>query len=419
VSTTPAAPAHAAPVQATPAAPTHAAPAHAAPAVPVQAPAQRDCGAAWSTELLRDPAALDALAGEWDALVDRCAPATPFQCHAWLSSWWRSYGRSGRLRVLTVRRGDRLVAAAPLQLRRRMPPLLTPIGAGLTDFHDVLLDDEYADEAAAALAAALAGRLRLDRPWAALDLRELRPDAAALRLAGHWTGRTGRLPDSLCQHLPGVPVEQLLSRLPGRTAQRSRVKLRKLEAAGIEVREVPEPEVPQAVGALLGLHELQWRGRGVTPEHLSPRFRAHLTRAAERMVAADRATVREYRLQGELIACDLSLQGPGLAAIYVYGVHPDARDRVDVAGMLFRESLAQAAATGRPEVSLLRGDEPYKQRWRPEQVPNTRLLLGGAPAVALLRTRLRLRAAVLGALRTRAPWLAAVRTRLRTLRAGG
>ena len=373
--------------------------------------------ALWTTEVHRDTAAFEALAEEWDDLLDRCSPATPFQSHGWLCSWWHSYGRSGRLRLVTVRRGGRLVAAAPLMVRHRLLPLLVPVGAGLTDFLDVLVDDEHADQAAAFLARTLGRELGLSRPWAALDLRELRPDSAAQHLVAHWPGAVRSLPDSICQHLPGVPVEDLLSRLPGRTAQRTKVKLRKLAAAGVETRLVPPEEVPDAIGELLVLHELQWRGRGATPEHLRDRFAEHLRRAAGRMSASDRAAVRQYRLDGRLIASDLLLQGPDLAAIYFYGVHPEARDRVDIAGMLFRESLAHAADTGRRELSLLRGDEPYKQRWRPDQARNQRLLLGGGPAVAVRAGCARLRRSALRSLRAKAPWLATVRARLRSLRA--
>lgn len=370
---------------------------------------------------VREATAFDALAADWDALVDRCSAATPFQSHAWLSSWWHSYGRPGRLRVVTVRRDGVLVGAAPLMLRRRALPLLTGVGQGLSDFLDVLLDDADDDantgRTAAVLARAMAAELGLRRPWVALDLRELRPGSAAHRIAEHWPGAARRLPDSLCQHLPGVPMEELVSRLPGRTAQRSRVKLRKLEAAGIETRLVPVQDVPRALAELLALHELQWRGRGVTPEHLRPRFAEHLSRSAARMVDADRAVVRQYRLDGELVACDLTLRMHGLSALYLYGVRPELRERVDVAGILLRESAAHAVATGCDELSLLRGDEPYKQRWRPEQARNERLLLGGAPAVALHAAAIGLRAGAVRSLRARAPWLAAVRTRVRELTA--
>jgi CelD/BcsL family acetyltransferase involved in cellulose biosynthesis len=368
-------------------------------------------------QVIRDADGFDALADDWDDLVDRCAASTPFQSHAWLSSWWSSYGKPGDLRLLTIRQNGVLVAAAPLMLRRLPTPRYVAVGSGLSDFLDVLLDDDLAEQLAPALARALVKGLRLDRPWAVLDLRELRPAAAAHLLAPHWPGAVRQLPDSLCQRLPGVPIDEMLNRLPGRTAQRTRAKLRKLEAAGLRSRDVPPEEVPQALDGMLALHALQWRGRGVTTEHLRPRFAEHLARAVTRMVAADRAVLRQYFLADDMVACDLTLQNPGMVALYVYGVHPDTRDRVDVAGMLFRESLAHAAGTGRDEVSLLRGDEPYKQRWRPDQVRNERLLLGGGPAVLFQYGAVRLRAGTVAALRTRMPWLVDARRRLRELRA--
>ncbi|CAM5251561.1 hypothetical protein SBADM41S_09443 [Streptomyces badius] len=45
--------------------------------------------------LCRDFREFGALAGEWDALHRRCATPTPFQSHAWLHSWWISYGQGG------------------------------------------------------------------------------------------------------------------------------------------------------------------------------------------------------------------------------------------------------------------------------------------------------------------------------------
>ncbi|MCC9311796.1 GNAT family N-acetyltransferase [Kitasatospora sp. RB6PN24] len=366
----------------------------------------------WSVSFCRDGEALTALAGEWDSLVDRCSAATPFQCHAWLDSWWQTYGRAG-LRLVLVRRGGRLVGAAALILRRFPLPVLVPVGTGISDFGDILLDDSCADEAAAELARTLTTR----RPWPLLDLREVRPTAAVQRLVTHWPGAWQRLPDSLCQHLPGVPMEELVRRLPAHSAKRTRTKLRRLDSAGVVVRETPPEEVPRAIAELLRLHELQWRGRGVTPEHLRERFASHLARAATAMAASDRVAVRQYLLDDELIACHLTLLGPDFTGLYLYGVHPRARDRLDISGMLMAGCMAHAARTGRTEVSLLRGTEPYKQRWRPDQTRNERLVLGGTVAVTVYGGAVRLRAAALRHARAHLPWLAHVRSRLRVLRA--
>ncbi|WP_051966244.1 GNAT family N-acetyltransferase [Kitasatospora mediocidica] len=361
--------------------------------------------ARWTTEVRRDDLALAHLADEWEGLAARCRTATPFQAAAWQQSWWRAYGRPGALYVLLVRRDGLLVGAAALQ--RGRTGTFTALGGRLIDYTELLLDDSCAAEAAAQLAAALP----LHRPWHALDLREVRPGSAAHLVYAHWRGRRHQLLDSVCQHLPAVPMEQLLARLPGRTAQRSRAKQRKLADAGVESRRVPAAEVPAAMDDLLGLHALQWESRSVTPEHVSERFAAHLRESTAGLAELGQAVVYRYYLEGELMAVDLLLLCPSFAGLYLYGAHPRLRERLDIAGLLFGTSLEEAVRAGIPELSLMRGEEPYKERWRPERERNHRLLLGPrwfAVALTLRLTRVRARAAA-------APHLRGPAQRLRPL----
>ncbi|MFE9661852.1 GNAT family N-acetyltransferase [Streptomyces sp. NPDC005955] len=363
---------------------TPAAEAPAAPVPPAAPP--RAAGPATdpgpTVELCRDPDAFAALAGAWQRLFDRCHAATPFQHHAWLHSWWQSYGRPGRLRVVLVREAGELVGAAPLTLVRHPFPALVPLGGALADHGDVLLDDARAAPAASALARGIAGAAR----GAVVDLREVRPGAAAEQVYAAWSGPKRRLADSVCLELPAAPLEELVGRLARPRAQRVRAKLRKLDALGVRSRVVTAGEVPGALAALVALHRLQWQGRKVTPEHLRPRFAAHLERAVVPMVRSGHAAVTEFRLDGEVVAVDVTLLAPGFAGAYLYGAHPGLRERkADVATMLLRSGarLPTRDGTGGPGVlSLLRGDEPYKHHWRPTPVVNQRLLLArrrGAP----------------------------------------
>ncbi|MFE2232925.1 GNAT family N-acetyltransferase [Streptomyces sp. NPDC059442] len=336
------------------------------------------------TEICRDGAEFGRLGARWASLYARCSTATPFQSHSWLHSWWVSYGRPGALRVVLVRREDgELVAAAPLMRARGPLPVLTPLGGSITDFTDVLLDDAC-PQAAPALARALARAAR----GAVVDLREVRPGAAAERVHDCWRGPRRRLADSLCLELPAVPMDALLERIPSGKAQRVRAKLRKLDALGIDERVVSGEEVPAALDRLLKLHQLQWQGRGVTVEHTSARFAQHLARAVRPMVECGDARVTEFRLGGDVVAADLTLMSPRLAGGYLYGADPVLRARkVDVATMLLRHGARETSASGRATLSMLRGTEPYKQHWRPETVPNQRLMLAGPAAAPLLWLR--------------------------------
>ncbi|MBV2151359.1 GNAT family N-acetyltransferase [Kitasatospora sp. SUK 42] len=358
----------------------------------------------WTTELRREDDALDTLAEEWDDLAARCRTATFFQAADWQRSWWRHYGRPGALLVVLVRRDGRLVGAGAF-LRRGGPfGGLTGLGAGLVDYTDVLLDDGCADRAAAEFAAALP----LTRPWHWLELREVHPEAAAQRVYAHWRGTRRRYRDSLCQYLPAVPMERLLKRVPGKTAQRSRVKLRKIAEAGVQVRSTPVAEVPAALEGLLRLHFLQWQERGVTAEHRTERFARHLTESTTGLVATGRAAVHRFHLDGELVAVNLLLLCPSFGGLYMYGAHPVLRERLDIAGLLFSAALDETVGAGVPLLGLLRGQEPYKQRWRPDRLANQRLLLGpvgAAPAAAVRAGAVRLRQSAAQVLGTRFPRL--------------
>ncbi|GHH69328.1 glycosyl transferase family 1 [Streptomyces sulfonofaciens] len=350
-----------------------------------------------------------ALEAEWDLLHGRCTAATPFQTHAWLHSWWRAYGARGAgrgLRVVLLRAAapnagaegaqgaGRLVGAAAMMRVHRPFPALVPLGGAISDFSDVLLDDAYAQQAAPALAEALAGAAGS----ALVDFREVRPGAALERVYACWRGPRRTLPDSLCLELPAVPMDELVARLPSSRGQRVRSNLRKLAALGVERRVVAPEEVPAMLRALLALHRVQWqcRGRKVTGEHLRPRFAGHLEHAVRAMAARGAAAVTEFRLDGAVVAVDLTLLAPRLAGGYLFGADPRLRERkVDVATMLMHSGTLHLAelrdqrgsrdpAGGPGVLSLLRGDEPYKHHWRPERVVNRRLLLARGRSAALL-----------------------------------
>lgn len=346
----------------------------------------RTAPAALTAEVVTEEAAFAALAPAWGRLYGRCVAATPFQSHAWLHSWWLSYGVRGRLRVLVVRAGGEPVAVAPLMLVRRPLPALVPLGGAISDYADVLLDDQDGDgRVAGALTEALADAART----ALVDFREVRPGSAVERVYDRWRGPRRTVPDSVCLELPAVPMDALVARLPSNKAQRVRAKLRRLDTLGVWRRAVGPEEVEAALGRLLELHRLQWQGRKVTSEHLQPRFREHLVRAVGPMVRAGDAVVTEFRLGEEVVAVDLTLLSRGLAGGYLYGAHPGLRERkADVAVMLLDACAEHTAGGGRGTLSLLRGDEPYKHHWRPERVVSRRLLMARRRTAPLLTAAL-------------------------------
>jgi CelD/BcsL family acetyltransferase involved in cellulose biosynthesis len=371
----------------------------------------------WAVEVRRDDDCLTELRTEWDDLYGRCATATPFQSGAWLDAWWRTYGTPGRLRVVLVRDGGRLVAAAPLMLRYRWScAVLTPIGGALSDFTDVLVDDTVAAEATGRLVRALLAR----RDWQVVDFAETRPGAAAagpVRVA--WPGRHRVQPASLCLELAATPMEDLVRELPAHTRKTVRRRVNQLGRLDLDVRQAGAGEADRAVADLLRLHAAQWQGRAINSAHLSPRFAEHLTRAVRDMLAAGQAELLEYRIAGRLMASNLVVVGPDLAGGYLYGADPELRDMVDITTLLLATTLPLAHKLGCSTMSMLRGAEPYKMRWRPHEARNQRVLLArpGSPRAAGYFAAVRARGGAVRLAKERLPWLRTVRDRVRGLAA--
>jgi CelD/BcsL family acetyltransferase involved in cellulose biosynthesis len=123
-------------------------------------------------EVLRTTEALYALANEWHDLFICCPDATPFQSPAWLLRWWHVFG-TARPVVATLRNRDRLAGVLALYI---VEDKLLPIGAGITDYQDILLDPEEPPEAASALLSAAIAAANVNR----CDLIDLAPEAMLL-----------------------------------------------------------------------------------------------------------------------------------------------------------------------------------------------------------------------------------------------
>jgi CelD/BcsL family acetyltransferase involved in cellulose biosynthesis len=330
-------------------------------------------GKDWQALAVTEPGNWLGLGAEWDELYQRCSTATPFQTHAWLTSWWQHYGRGHELLVVLVRRGGRLLAGLPLLRARRFGcRVLSPIGGALSDFTDILLDDDQREEAGQAAIRAL-----LDQPdWDVMDFPETRPGSAVGYLGGLWPRQSRFLPASTCLAMAALPIEEQLARIGGRSAGKLRRSLRKVDELDVEIADVPPERVESAVDGLLRLHAQQWTGRGINKEHLRPRFRNHLSQAACLMVASGQASVTEFRADGRLVAANLCLIGRDFSGGYLYGADPALRSRIDTFALVLRHSLREAHERGLPTLSMLRGAESHKARWGAHPVASHRLVLG-------------------------------------------
>ncbi|WP_448625843.1 GNAT family N-acetyltransferase [Geodermatophilus sp. URMC 64] len=371
-------------------------------------------------EVIRDGDGFTALAAEWDALYRAAPRATPFQAHAWLDAWWRAYGGRRPLRVAVVRDGEgRLVAAAPLHLRRRGPVrVLAPLGGAISDFTDVLVaEDLLTPEQVPGVVAALRTALEAAGGWDVVDLPEARPGAAAELLLDGWHGPRWSLPASTCMEVHAGSFEELLAQFPSKRASEVRRRLRRADALGIEMVDVPPEEVAEGVAEMIRLHAEQWEGRGVNPEHLRPRFAQHLTEALGRMIRDGQAVLSRFRLDGEVVGVKLALVGHDMTGGYLVGVRPAVYKKMDFFPFLLRDDLRITARAGLSVLSMLRGREEHKDRWKPVPRVSRRLVLGRTAAAYPYAAAVLLRARAVGVAKRRAPWVRSLPQRIAAVRA--
>lgn len=352
-------------------------------------------GHRWVVEVDDEGAVFDRLAEEWDDLHRRCPEATPFQAHAWLAAWWRHYGTRRRLVLLTVRHDGDLVAAVPLfRESRTAGRVLTLVGGGQSDYGDILVDGEP-DRRSQALDA-IVHALRAMAGWWVVDALDVPPGAVFEALAGRWPAATVALPADVCLELPTTDFGTLLASLPQRRRKQVRKQLREIEGLAVSREVVAVDAVTEAASQLLELHGRQWEGRGGYAEHFTPRFRSFFLEAAGRLVRDGHAELHRYTLDGSTSLASLVVHSPRVAGAYLFGAAPELRAKLDITSLVTPDELDAAVRHGAVTYSMMRGDEPYKRRWRPEPVQNRRLLLARRAALArgyatALRTRAQLR----------------------------
>jgi CelD/BcsL family acetyltransferase involved in cellulose biosynthesis len=90
--------------------------------------------------VISDADALSSVENDWWDLWSRSPAATVFQSPAWLIPWWQIF-EPGSLRMIAIHQGKRLVGLAPPFVRyKKGAPWLFPLGRGISDYTDILVD---------------------------------------------------------------------------------------------------------------------------------------------------------------------------------------------------------------------------------------------------------------------------------------
>jgi CelD/BcsL family acetyltransferase involved in cellulose biosynthesis len=327
---------------------------------------------------LLDVPDLNEWARQWDQLVDSSPLPSPF-----LRSWWLTGAGGPDRHFLLAVDGAHLLGGLAVENRHPIPSIRMMGDGSLCPDHLDLL-------AAPGHEAAVVSLLRdwLCRPGERLlDLKGIR---AGSRLIEALPGRVRSQPMAVAPYtpLPDSP-EAYRATLPRQFRKNLRASAKRFAAEGVTHRAIRGPAVRQGLDTLRELHQAQWGGRSSFLP-IFDRFAAGFAAGC----AADEVVVHELGNDSLVVATVTAFEVGGRVSLYQSARLTDGRWR-DATTFLLAAIIDDACARGLSEVDFLRGDEPYKGRFAPDQREMLRLVagkgvvgrLGGATQAATLQAR--------------------------------
>ena len=324
----------------------------------------RSFGSSLETTLITRAGDLTRLLPEWWALWQRAEHATPFQSPAWLLPWWQVF-HPGELMTVAVRRDGLLVGLAPFYLEdgaygRR----LLPLGIGVTDYLDVLIEGAPAGAVGDAMARALA-----DAPvgWDVWSLEELRPDAVARALPLSAL-QVEEVPQSACPILV-LPASEAEWRST-RAGRRWRRAWNRVDRHG-RVR-IIEGDAFNATGlfeSVVDLHTRRWSADAQPGVLADADVRLFHRTAVPHLAASSLLRLTGLEVDGRIVAASYGLAHRGHSYAYLNGYDP-AFSFDSPGTVLIGHAMRDAIAHGGGTFHFLRGQEAYKYAWGAEDTWN-------------------------------------------------
>jgi CelD/BcsL family acetyltransferase involved in cellulose biosynthesis len=321
-----------------------------------------------ATDLITTTDALAALEGEWGELWSRCPAATPFQTPEWLLTWWRHFGAQPGWRLATVALREvgtgRLVGLAPLFVHPGPDGTsrqLSPIGVGITDYLDALLEPAWADLAAERLlekiAAGAAG-------WDVCDFEQLPPESPLLAARVPADCSREILDGKPCPVLP-LPesVEAFEAGLAGwlrRNLRRGRRRL--AEAGDFRCERASAQTLDEHLDALFRLHSERFRGAEYCGAFSGPEIRAYHREVTQGLLA--RGLLRMYGMRVEEHLAGVWYGFAAQRRVYAFqSGFDEALARSSPGTLIVGHAIEEAIREGDRDFDFLRGAEAYTYDW--------------------------------------------------------
>ncbi len=341
-----------------------------------------------STTLIENLAELEALVPEWEALLEKCAFASPTLSPLWMLPWWQVFGGDGRrrLKVVTFRDDGRLVGLAPLLSRphvyrralrfRRLELMASGEEQSdeiCSDYIGVIAESGCELQVAAALARSLDGKM-VGR-WDELILSPMNGESPlTARLADALGARGFSVTTSDADAAPYVTLpaswDAYLASLPSGHRAYIRKSIRGFEkwAGGRpELVTAANPsQLAEAQRVLIALHRERWNGGGVFE---SARYSAFHERVIPALFARGALDLGWLAARGQPVAAFYNIVWGGKIYFYQSGRTLAAPSDARVGVVMHAYLLQSAIERGLREYDFLGGPARYKMAFAEKTRP--------------------------------------------------
>ena len=312
-------------------------------------------GPSFDVDLVERDEDLQRVLPDWWGLWSRVPSATPFASPAWLLPWWRTF-RPGSLQSIAVRRHGQLVGLSLNYVEdgtwgRR----LLPLGIGVSDYLDVLVDPAVEGVGERLVAETL----NLSDRWDSWELEELMPEAAGLTLRLDVGGADPR-PQSACPVLPLPSLTDWPKTQAYRRWRRSWNRLGRHEH--VKIVGATETNVRALLDDLVATHGRRWAEAGESGMLASDAVQAFHREAVPRLLDAGLLQLFGLKVDGRTVGAYYGLLHRHRAFGYLSGFDPAWRFESPGAALL-GHAIRQAVLQGCTEYHCLRGQETYKYAW--------------------------------------------------------
>lgn len=329
--------------------------------------------------LCEDAEAFEALAADWNELLNGAHHKSAFLKHQWMSTWWRRIGaasRSRRLFVLLTRdSGDgRLAGVLPLYretrghgpFRRRV---LRFLGSSpeAPEHLDAIV---RAANPTAVVAALIAGLESLRSEYDSIELLDLAEASLLLPALAQWS-RSARhtFRSWVWQECPYVETQGTFDKYLMTLTQKHRYKVRlfgkRLAAAHkVDLEVAAEPaQVGPAMEELFRLHAMRWTLKSDDVSGFDDAsVHAFHREVAGRLAADDAIRLFLLRCDGRAVAACYCFHFDQRVYFFQPGFDPEFR-KLHVGKVLLGRALEYCFTNRLREFDFLRGTEDYKFDW--------------------------------------------------------